>query len=670
MSAKQNNLVDTKQVQIKTFTMKKIFKGILFFFLGLIALIIIGFVCFQIYYGVLNWRAKAKISEVKILTENGFSFRDLNKNGKLDVYEDSRQAIEKRISDLLQQMNLEEKAGMMWHPPIGIGNSGKIAGTPGMMSFNSSYDIVINQKITHFNLFMIPDAKNLATWYNNIQTLASQTRLGIPLTISSDPRNGITNFLASDILKSDFSKWPEPVGLAATGDSLLVVEFGRIANQEYRAVGIRTALHPMADLATEPRWARINGTFGEDAQLSSKMISAYIHGFQGDSLGPQSVACMTKHWPGGGPQEKGDDAHFRYGMNQVYPGKNFDYHLIPFEAAFKAGTAMIMPCYGVPFDQTSENVGMSFNKKIITDLLRKKYGYDGIVCTDWGILEGFSILGIEIVEAKDWGVEKLSLKERIKKGIDAGVDQFGGNNFTTELAELVRDGQITEARIDESVRRLLRAKFKMGLFDNSFVDAKLAEKIVGNPEFVAKGKLAQRKSIVLLKNTMNPDSSFVLPLKKDLKIYVEKIEKKIASFYGTIVNSLNDADIAVIRIATPFQPRNGDLIERMFHQGDLDFKEPELGRILKIMNKKPTIVCIYLDRAAVIPEIADKAAGLLADFGAYDDAVLDVVFGKFSPTAKLPFELPSSMEAVKNQKEDVPYDSEKPLFPFGWGLGY
>ncbi len=650
--------------------MKKIIKGFLYFMGGLLAILVICFLAFIIYYGLQNYNAKNQLAEVKTIKGNGFTFRDLNKDGRLDIYEDSRASVENRVNDLLKQMNLEEKVGMMWHPPINVGSSGEVTGKPGMMSFSSSYDIIINQKITHFNLFMTPKAKQLAIWNNAIQTIAEQTRLGIPLTISTDPRHGIANFLDSKLLNSDFSKWPEPIGLAATGDPALVAEFGRIANQEYRAVGIRTALSPMADLATEPRWARISGTFGEDANLSSKMIGAYITGFQGEKLWSQSVACMTKHWPGAGPLQNGEDAHFHYGKNQVYPGKNFEYFQIPFIAAFKAGTAMIMPYYSVAFNQTSENVGMSFNKEIITDLLRKKYKYDGVVCTDWGILEGFSIFGIQIVEAKNWGVEKLSIKERIKKAIDAGVDQFGGNNNTKELFELVRDGQIAESRIDESVKRLLRVKFILGLFDNPFVNVEQADKIVGNPEFVEKGKFAQRKSIVLLKNQMNADSSFVLPLRKDLKIYLEKIDKKTASEYGTVVDSLNDADVAILRIAAPFEPRNGDLIERMFHQGDLDFKEPQKSRILKIMNRKPTIVCIYLDRAAVIPEIASKASGLLADFGAYDDAVLDVVFGKFNPTAQMPFELPSSMESVKKQKEDLPYDSEKPLFPFGWGLRY
>jgi beta-glucosidase len=636
---------------------------------GIVLLIVIFY---NGYYFDKNRRAKQQLKKVQLLSENGHSFRDLNKNGKLDVYEDNRENAELRIDNLMAQMTIEEKAGLMWHPPIGIGDKGEILETPSIaaMSLVSTYDAVANKKINHFNLFKIPKSRQLAEWYNSIQKIAEQTRLGIPVSISSDPRHGINNFIGSELLGSDFSKWPEPIGLAATGDSSLVVEFGRIANAEYRAVGIRVALHPMADLATEPRWARINGTFGEDAALSAKLIAAYINGFQGDSLDGQSVACMTKHWPGGGPQGEGEDAHFGYGKDQLYPGKNFEYHVEPFKAAFAAKTAMIMPYYGVPVGQTSEDVGMSFNKEIITELLRKKYQYDGVVCTDWGIVEGFGFLGIEIVEAKSWGVENLTVKERILKVVDAGVDQFGGNMNVKELLQLVNEGLLTEERIDVSVRRLLRAKFKMGLFDNPFVDLDLAEKVVGNTEFIAKGKLAQRRSIVLLKNQMNADSSFVLPLKKNQRIYVENIDKKLVTGYGTVTDSLKDADVAILHLQTPWEPRNGDFIEKMFHQGELDFDEPELNRILKISREKPTIICMYLDRPAVIPEIAQYAAGLFGDFGLEDDALLDVIFGGFNPTGKLPFELPASMAAVKNQKEDVPFDSGNPLFPFGYGLSY
>lgn len=652
--------------------MKNFLKSSGIILLSFFVLIILAILIFNGYYARLNSKAIKQLSEVQVLTDHDFQYRDLNKNGKLDVYEDKRQSIEDRIDDILSQMTIEEKAGMMWHPPIGVGKKGEVLGKLDISALNlvSTYDVIINKKFNHFNLFSIPKSRYLAEWYNAIQKIAEQTRLGIPVTISSDPRHGINNFIGSDLLGSDFSKWPEPIGLAATGDSLLVAEFGKIANKEYRAVGIRTALHPMADLATDPRWARINGTFGEDARLSAKLTAAYIYGFQGEDFGTESVACMTKHWPGGGPQENGEDAHFSYGANQVYPGNNFEYHLIPFKAAFDAGTAMIMPYYGVAVGQTSENVGMSFNKEIITELLRKKYNYDGVVCTDWGIIEGFGLFGFEFMEPKSWGVENLTVKERIKKVIDAGVDQFGGNMNIDELLELVGEGKISETRINESARRLLRAKFKMGLFDNPFVDPEKAEQIVGNKEFVEKGKLAQRKSIVLLKNKMNIDSTYTLPLKKNLKIYFENIDKETAGKYATVVDSLADADIAVLHLRAPWEPRNGDMIEKMFHQGHLNYSSNELSGILKIMEQKPTIICMYLDRPAVIPEIAEKATGLLCDFGAYDDAILDVIFGQFNPTARLPFEMPYSMEAVQNQKEDIPYDTENPVFKFGFGLSY
>ena len=656
----------------KNFVMKKTLKILGFSLGGIIALFLILWAGFETRYAIINSRAKASLAEKQTLKAGHEEMRDLNGNGRLDPYEDFRKPLEERVEDLLAQMTLEEKAGLLWHPPLGIGNKGEILGKPNPALFNmaSTYDLIIRKKLRHFNLFRTPGTRHLAQWYNEIQKIAEQDRLGIPITIASDPRHGINNFIGDDLLGGGFSEWPEPIGLAATDDSLLVAEFGRIAAEELAAVGIRTALHPMADLATEPRWARINGTFGEDASLSAKMTAAYIYGFQGSQLGPQSVACMTKHWPGGGPQAGGLDAHFRYGMDQAYPGDNFDYHLIPFKAAFDAGTAMIMPYYGVPVDQTSENVGMSFNKEIINDLLREEYGYNGVVCSDWGIIEGFGFFGIEMFESPGWGVDDLSPKERIKKAIDAGIDQFGGNSNVEELIALVRAGSISEERIDQSVRRLLRVKFQMGLFDNPYVDVDAAERIVGNREFMDKGKEAQRKSIVLLKNQMKPDSSMMLPLSKNIKVYIENMSKEIAGQYAQVVDSLDDADFAILRLQTPWEPRDGSMMETFLHQGYLDFQEPELSRILEITRKKPTVICMYLERPAVIPEIADGVVGLLGEFGAHDDAVLDIVFGRFNPTAKLPFELPSAMAEVEAQHEDVPFDSENPLFPFGFGLSY
>jgi beta-glucosidase len=530
--------------------------------------------------------------------------------------------------------------------------------------------MLFSKHITHFNIFTGTDKKGMALWYNNLQKLAERTRLGIPVTIASDPRHSYSNNPLASAFAGDFSLWPEPIGLAAIGDSLLTWQFADIARQEYLPAGIRVSLHPAIDLATEPRWGRINGTFGEDAILSAKLTYAYIKGFQGDSLSANSVACMTKHFSGGGPQKEGIDPHFAVAKGQVYPGNNFNYHLIPFESAFNAGTAAIMPYYGIPMDMTSENVGFSFNKEIITGLLRNKYHFEGVVCTDWGLITDIKFLGVMILPARARGMEKASMEERMLKCINAGVDQFGGETIPEMLVSLVKEGKINETRIDSSVKRLLKLKFEQGLFDNPFTDVDQAVKTIGNPEFMAAGEMAQRKSIVLLKND-TVGTGKTLPLKNGIKVYLKNIDFEKVNKYAIVVKKPEEADFAILRLKSPTQYLKGTgLMGRLFGSGDLDFKGKELDEILKILKIVPSVVDMYLDRPAVIPEIASASKGLLANFGASDEALLDVIFGKVNPSAKLPFEMPSSMEAVRIQKEDVPYDSEDPLFPFGFGLSY
>ena len=605
---------------------------------------------------------------MSVLMMDGYSYRDLNKNGRLDPYEDTRLPIEERVEDLLSQMTLAEKAGVMFHTFILIGAGGTLAEEPSPFSPLGTSPLVLEHLLNHFNLLEMPDARQTARWYNALQRLAEQTRLGIPITISSDPRHSFQQNPGAALSTAAFSQWPEPIGLAAIGDTAIVEQFANIARQEYLAVGIRVALHPMADLATEPRWARINGTFGEDAELSAHITAAYIRGFQGDTVGPTSVACMTKHFPGGGPQLNGEDPHFSIGKEQVYPGNNFDYHLQPFEAAFEAGTAQIMPYYGMPIRTEFEEVGFAFNKGVITDLLRNRYGFDGVVCADWKVLTDATMGEQIMIEAKCWGVEHLSLTERVKKALDAGVDQFGGEACPEVIVSLVESGQISQQRIDESVRRILRDKFRLGLFDNPFVDEGAAAEIAGNTAFRAAGEEAQRRSIVLLKNGESSDGR-ALPLRGRPRLYVENVDIQTASAYGDVVESIAEADIAILRLSAPYEPREG-LLESFFHSGDLDFKGAEKERILDILARIPTVVDIYLERPAVIPEIAEQCMALLGNFGANDAAILDIIFGRFAPTGKLPFEMPSSMEAVRTQKEDVPYDSENPLFAFGHGLTY
>ncbi|MGZ4397209.1 MAG: glycoside hydrolase family 3 N-terminal domain-containing protein [Gaiellaceae bacterium] len=608
--------------------------------------------------------------EAPVLSQDGHRFRDLNKNGRLDPYEDSRLPVEDRVEDLLSQMTLEEKAGTMFHMMVGVRKDGGLAEhlNPRSFSFVSTTRLVARKHVNHVNVYWVPGPRQLAEWNNRLQKLAERTRLGIPATISSDPRHSCKRDSAASMAAESFSGWPEPIGLGAAGDEELVRRFGEIARQEYLAVGIRTALHPMADLATEPRWGRIPGTFGEDAELAARLTAAYIRGFQGEELGPGSVACMTKHFPGGGPQKDGEDPHFSYGKEQVYPGGNLEYHLIPFRAAFEAGTCMIMPYYGQPIGlEGIEEVGFGFNKDVITGLLRERFGFDGVVCTDWGLISNVRVFGYKLFDARAWGTEKLTREERILKALDARVDQFGGEQCPELVVKLVRQGRLSEERIDRSVRRLLRDKFRLGLFDDPYVDADAAERTVGKAEFREAGEEAQRRAITLLKNGAGEEP--LLPLRGRPRVFCEGVDATVATDYCEVVSSPDQAELAIMRLDAPFQPRKG-ILERLFHTGDLDFKDERRRQILATLGRLPTVVDIFLDRPAVIPEIAERSAALLADFGASDRALLDVVFGRAEPRGRLPFELPSSMAEVRRQKSDLPADSERPLFELGHGLRY
>ncbi len=576
--------------------------------------------------------------------------------------QDATLAVDERVDDLLARMTIEEKAGLMFQPMTFISPDGAFDADARFFGRPSLRELT-DKGINHFGLAGASGARETAAWVNQLQALALGSRLGIPMTLSSDPRHGFASNPGAFNATPAFSQWPEPPGLAAIGDEQLVEDFADIARQEFLALGIRAALHPMADLATEPRWARVNGTFGEDAWLAAKLTAAYIRGFQGEQIGAESVACMTKHFPGGGPQLDGEDSHFEYGREQVYPGGNFEYHLLPFEAALEAGTAMIMPYYSMPVGAGYEEVGFAYNKGIITGLLRERYGFDGVVCTDWGTLTDMEMMG-KPFPARAWGVEDLDLGERILKSLKAGVDQFGGEDCAEALVALAQAGKIREERLDRSARRLLRDKFRLGLFERPYVDESAAATIAGNPAFRAAGDLAQRKSIVLLKNTG------LLPLRGRPKIYVESIEQAVAAEYGEVVDEPSAADVAILRLHTPYEPRDQYFLEEHFHAGSLAFDEAEISRIRAIAAEAPTVIDINLERPAVMPALAAAAAGLVANFGASDAAALDIIFGRFKPSATLPFELPSSMEAVRAQKPDLPHDSENPLFPHGYGLRY
>ena len=602
--------------------------------------------------------------DVQTLIEENIPFRDLNKNGKLDIYEDSRQPVDARVEDLLSQMTLEEKVGQMFHPPVLIKPDARFRAFLDAMSGGISMEEFISLKhISHFNFYGEASPIEIARRLNQLQRVAEESRLGVPVTFSTDPLHevprggGIAAFSLDGI-----SKWPSQLGFAATRDSDLIFKFGQIASAEYRAMGFRTGLHPMSDLATEPRWARNFGTFGSNADLSSQMTVAYVKGFQGDQIDENSVHTMVKHFPGGGPQEGGLDPHLKSGENQVYPGNNFDYHLKPFQAAIDNGMKVIMPYYGIPKGQTDEDVAMAFNKYILTDLLRDQMNFDGVVCTDWGVIEG-----------RHWGVDDLSISERYEKSINAGVDQYGGENKPEYVIDLVNEGKISEERIDQSVRRILTNKFELGLFENPFVDENLVSELVNRADYIEEGLDAQRKSVVLLSNKDN-----TLPLPKDISIFVDGMNKDEASNFGNVVESPENADYVLLFLNTVFngnQPSGIDrvldnMLSTMFPNMDLNYSDEINEKIERYSRVSKLIIISDLNRPAILTTAYEKSFGLVGTFGVQDLVILETIFGDNNPTGKLPFEIPSSMEAVENQNPDVADDTENPLFVYGYGLSY
>lgn len=699
-------------------------------------------------------------SGVSILNIDGLKFKDLNKNGKLDKYEDWRLSVEERAVDLVTQMNTEQIAGLMLYSrhqtlpskPVGFGFAeGSYNGKPFQESGAPAWQLTDQQKsflrddnVRHILLGAVDSPKTAAKWNNEMQAFVESLPLGIPPNTSSDPRHsggGNTEFNSGT--GGAISLWPDGLGMAATFDPAIVKSFGRIAAREYRALGITTALSPQVDLGTEPRWFRIFMTFGESPELATDMSRAYIDGFQTsegkdeikDGWGYQSVNAMVKHWPGGGTVESGRDAHWAFGKFAIYPGKNFETHLKPFtEGAFrlngKTGTASaVMPYYTISYNQANDgtNYANGFSKYIITDLLREKYGFDGVVCTDWRITadEGEHP---DVFMGKPWGVETKTVAERHYIAIMAGVDQFGGNSDMVPLLEAYQMGvqqhgeKFMKEKFRKSAVRLLKNIFRIGLFENPYLDPELSAKIVGNPEFIQAGYEAQLKSIVMLKNKGN-----VLPIDDKKTVYIPKIYKpSIKDWYGHwtlasydypinverikkyyhVTEDPAEADFALVFVSSPYRNIDGggydsddrqegnngylpislqyspyvakEAREHSIAAGDpvvdpqiknRTYKNKsvtvsnttDLNTILitkKQMGDKPVIVVVNINRPMVFREFEKHVDGIILSFNISEQAIMDVISGKHEPSGLLPLQMPADMITVEKQFEDVPFDME------------
>ncbi|GAB2701427.1 hypothetical protein GCM10027037_28320 [Mucilaginibacter koreensis] len=690
-------------------------------------------------------------SGIRILHQGKLSFKDLNKNGKLDSYEDWRLPADVRAKDLAGKLSLQQIAGLMLysrHQPVPAAPAGPFAGTYNGKTFKESgakasdlsdqqREFLTKDNVRHVLVTSVESPAIAAEWNNNMQALAEGTGMGIPVNTSSDPRHGTVAFAEFNAgAGGQISMWPGSLGMAATFNPAVVEQFGHIAAAEYRALGIATALSPQVDIASDPRWNRVSGTFGEDPLLATDMGRAYIDGFQ-TSAGSQEIAggwgytsvnAMVKHWPSGGSGEAGRDAHYGYGKYAVYPGKLFNKNMMPFtEGAFrlkgKTGmAAAVMPYYTISYGQDTkygENVGNNYNKYIITDLLRNKYHYDGVVCTDWLVTADETSVNT-FLTGKSWGVEKLTVAQRHYKALMAGVDQFGGNNEAAPLIEAYNIGAkehgelFMRKRFEQSAVRLLKNIFRTGLFENPYLNPQVSQTTVGKPEFMKAGYEAQLKSIVMLKN-----QNHVLPLQRQKTVYVpkqytpagvnflgipmpEKLEYPVninlVKKYFRVTDNPDEADYGLVFINSPassgysnddvkqggtgYVPitlqyklytatdarttsiAGGDPLETFTNRSykgksATATNTTDLNMVTDTyaqMKGKPVIVSVLLNNPMVFSEFENKANGILAHFGVQDQALLDIITGAREPSALLPMQMPADMKTVEKQDEDVPLD--------------
>ena len=688
-------------------------------------------------------------SGVKLLIDDGFAFKDLNRNDSLDQYEDWRLSPEERADNLATQLSIEEIAGLMLYSShqavpmisqMGFGSSlynGKSFEDSGAKPSNLSDDQKKFLRDDHLRAVLVTRVESpavAAEWNNNMQAFVEGLDHGIPANTSSDPRheaNATTEFNAG--AGGQISLWPTSLGLAASFDPALMYRFGEIASEEYRALGIATALSPQVDIATEPRWFRFDGTFGEDPQLATDMARAYCDAFQttpeSKGWGVKSVNAMVKHWYGYGAQEGGRDSHFASGKYATYPGKNLAMHKRSFvEGAFKleGGTAMasaVMPIYSILWNQdpSGENVGGSYSQWLIQKQLRDEAKFEGVICTDWGITKDMKVLDSPI-GGKPWGVEQLSEAERHYKILKAGVDQFGGNNEIGPIVEAYEmwikefGEKEARARFELSARRLLLNVFRVGLFENPYLDPAETQKTVGKPEFMREGYEAQLKSVVMLKNHANQ----VLPIKDKKKVFVPKrhfpaipgmwggiseektvepIDLALVRKYFEVVEQPEQADFALCLIQEPssgigyskedvqkggngYMPLSlqysdytavdaratsiagGDPMEKTTNRSFKGktvktYNRDDMQMVIdtkKVMGDKPVVVIVEIGKPVVLSEIEPAADAILISFKVQHQALLDIISGKSEPSALLPMQLPADMKTVEEQQEDVPRD--------------
>jgi beta-glucosidase len=750
------------------------------------------------------------------ITVDGVQFRDLNGDGALQKYEDWRYSDVCRAKDLVTRMTVKQKVGLMSEGgTIGSGTA------DGVLAQNTVNTVALDHRRQALIRFSNPTVaqptpvtpEQYGVYLNNLQALAEGLPLGIPFVVTADPVHSVglcTNGTSDPVPygattvppghqylcgnnggngslpTAQVSHWPQPFGLGAINNTDVTFQFGDTIRREFMGLGFRWQLGPMADVATEPRWSRVQNTFGENAHHVAKHVKAEIEGFQGGRGNGglrNGIAATMKHFPGAGPDEDGKDSHSATGKFNVFPGGMFEYHQIPFKAAIEAGAAAVMPCYSifkVPAWEP-EQVGSAHAEAFVTEYLKEQLGFDGMVTGDWGAGGGSA-----------WGLEMFTAAEKAASFVKAGSHQLGSDSHAN--IQVAYDQKLlTDGDIDGAAVKILEMSFKLGLFENPYVVPVDANTNVRNETNMLAGFDAQKKALVILRNagttnagrlpvsqarysdvaggTANaPDANeFASDSDKNgqVEVYFDGVTDALngADQYSTfledydyraagsgtagtvgftlpIVSATADtADIAVVRIAarkgtyfgldagvplsfdaplpSPTGATDGNLssaikdrnrVIDLFRIRDGYTKSdgtvvapvnPALKIVLVVHIDRPTIIKPFVNGLTTLDEISGQPGSyplvsntanvnatvvttgtptahvgvdtVVADFGAYDRAILDFVFNKHPITgfaygsARLPVEFPSSDAAVDAQYEDVPSDSYQPTFTLGAG---
>ena len=604
---------------------------------------------------------KARVKE--IIEVDGYQFKDLNDNGVLDAYEDWRLSPQERAENLLSLMTAEQKAAQMVHLTLVTQKDSWF--NKNNVGFALVYEYIFepeeeeDEEESDETQTPISSARNAAMRTNEIQELSESSELGIPVIFSMDTEAGAA-------FVKDATYLPEEINQGAAGDAELVTRLNEVLKEELMAVGVRMALSPDADLITDPRWGRNQECYSEDVETVETMIAAAVKALQGENgLDENSVMATVKHFPGAGAQTNGVD-----GSPLTISEDSIDLHLAGFKAAIDAGVAAVMP-YGystVPYlggDAVDNSADQS--AAVMTDLLRGELGYEGIIQTDWGL----NFVG----------------------AANAGADVLGGAGVRS-TAQLV-DG-VDEALLTDACRRILIAKFQMGLFENPYVDEDAAEEIIGSDEHKAVAKEAAAKSFTLVKyeNAASlADQSFIVAgeLASDVRCLnsgwtakepveiagtsiLTALQEKAGADNVTHITSAEEvpADLSGVTAVVVVGEKSGTH-DPAWGAATLEFPEEQTALINALDKAGANVVAVVvMNRAYVLTPIVNAADSVLVVYrpgvtcGA--EAVADCLFGETAITGRLPFQIPESMEQVLSQREDMPKDIENPLYEYGFGI--